>query len=93
MNTPVKFVVSAVFACGFAALASGPADAMPVPTTGVETAPMTEPAHVVRVCNRYGRCWMTANHGHGARYGYHRYGWRHPYHRHYGYGWRHYRRW
>jgi hypothetical protein len=88
MNRPVKFVISAVFACGFAALAAGSASAMPAATTGVDVAPMTENAHVVRVCNRWGRCWMTANHWHGPRYGYGR-----PYHRHYGYGWRHYRRW
>ncbi|GLI91048.1 hypothetical protein [Methylocystis echinoides] len=90
MNTPVKLVVSTVFACGFAALVSGPASAMPLATSGVAAAPQTEQAHVVRVCNRWGRCWMTARHFHGPRYGY---GWR-PYHRHYGYGWRRgYRHW
>jgi hypothetical protein len=89
MNTPVKYAVSAAFACGFAALLAGPAAAMPISATGIDAAPLTEQAHVVRVCNRWGRCWMTAHHGVGPRYG-----WARPYHRHYGYGWRRgYRHW
>lgn len=86
MNTPVKLAVSTLFACGFAALASGSASAMPASTVGVDVGPMTENAHVVRTCDRFGRCWMTARHFHGPRYG-----WGRPY-RHYGWR-RHYRHW
>ncbi|QGM96676.1 hypothetical protein [Methylocystis parvus] len=80
MNASAKLVVCAVFACGFSALASSSASAMPVADIGL--APATEEAHAVRVCNRY-RCWWTyAGHYHG-RYGWGR-GWRHGWHR----GWR-----
>lgn len=91
MNTPVKLAISTVFACGFAALASGPASAMPLARTGVDVAPITEEAHAARVCNRWGRCWWSAGgHVHGPRYGWRRgyhYGWRHPYRG--GYRYRH----
>ncbi|WP_442755029.1 hypothetical protein ACNHKD_18935 [Methylocystis sp. JAN1] len=91
MNVPVKIAISAAFVCGFSALASSAASAMPVANVGL--APATEEAHAIRVCNRWGRCWWSyAGHYHG-RYGYgwgrpyyggYRYGWRRPYH---GYGW------
>lgn len=88
MSSPVKFALAAVFVCGVAALAPGAASAMPVAKVGVDAAPLTEEVHAVRVCNRWGRCvWSYAGHMHGPRYG-----WRYP-HRHYGYGWRHGRRW
>lgn len=94
MHTPVRLAVAAVFACGFAALASGPASAMPIAKVGVDAPPITEEVHAVKVC-RYGRCWWSASHYHGPRYGWrrgYRYGWRHPHYRHYGYrhGYRHY---
>lgn len=98
MNAPVKFIITAAFASGFAALASN-ATAMPVAKVGFDTAPATEQAHAVRVCNRWGRCWWTyagyypRRYGYGWRgYGWHNphYGWRHGWGRHYGYGgWRH----
>jgi hypothetical protein len=100
MNTVTKFVVSAAFACGFAALAPGAASAMPIANIGLNATPMTEEAHAVRMCNHSGRCWWTtAGHYHrgyygsGYRYGWrhphygYRYGWRQPHYRHYGYGW------
>jgi hypothetical protein len=103
MITPVRFVVSAAFAGGFAMLAPSAASAMPIANVGLGAAPLTEDVHAVRMCNRWGRCWWTyAGHYHpryygyyrgGYRYGWHRpyygyrYGWRHPYYRHYGYGW------
>jgi hypothetical protein len=88
MNAPVRFVISAAFVCGFSALASSAASAMPVDNVGL--APATEEAHAVRVCGRY-RCWWTyAGHYHGRyayrpHYGY-RYGYR-PYYGGYRYGW------
>jgi hypothetical protein len=90
MNAPVKVIAAAAFACGLSAFASQPAQAMPLATTGVDVAPLTEQAHAVRMCNRFGRCWWTyAGHFHRGFYGYRRpvyhYGWRHPY-RHYGWG-------
>ena len=87
MNTPVKFIVSAAFACGFAALASAPVAAMPAATVGLDAAPATEQAHAVGVCGRHGCVWTTA---HAHRWGpYRHYGSR-PYHH---YGWRHHHYW
>jgi hypothetical protein len=93
MRAFVKFVIAAAFAGGFGAFASAPAQALPVATSGVDAGVVTEQAHAVRVCNRFGRCWMTFAHAHPRFYGYHRpyrYGWRRGY---YGYGrhwgWRH----
>lgn len=89
MSMPVKLAISTLFAGGFVALAAGAASAMPVAKVGMEAPPITEDVHAVRVCNRWGRCvWSYAGHVHGPRYG-----WRHPYHRHYGYGRRRYRHW
>jgi hypothetical protein len=84
MQTPVKFIVSAAFACGFSALVASPATAMPAATVGLEAMPATEQAHAVRVCGPRGCYWSTAH-----RHGWRRHGWR-PY-RHYG--WRHHRHW
>ena len=88
MNVTGRFIVAAAFACGFSALVSYPSEAMPLARTGVDAAPMTERAHAVRMCNRFGRCWWTfAGHWRRGFYGYHRpvyrYGWRR-------YGWRRY---
>jgi hypothetical protein len=97
MNASMKFLAAAAFACGLATLAPQPVQAMPVATSGVDAGAVTEQAHAVRMCNRFGRCWWTyAGHWHRRFYGYHRpvyrYGWRHPYYgRHWGYrhyGWR-----
>jgi hypothetical protein len=106
MSFPAKFIVVAAFGFGAMALAPNASVAMPIANVGLDTAPLTEEAHAVRVCNR-GRCWWThAGHYHG-RYGYmarpyywhgrgYHYGWRHPYGWHggrYGYGWRGHGHW
>lgn len=90
MNGTVKFLALAALACGLSATAPSAASAMPVAKAGLDVAPAAEPVHVVRVCNRWGRCWWTAR-GHSHRWGWgprYRYGWGHP-----GWGWRGHRHW